>query len=157
MQNTLSRPKRLSVRDQIEELIDALNRLYFAGRFDELLEFFELPLPVYMASGIYLQPDREQVMGTIAQLRHSAVSGGATRLQHDIVSLRISGESPVALVHWRYFDAAEEVIGSSAVNYYCRPNPQGRLRVVMVEYLEHSFIGENLRIEPIKRRSATVH
>ncbi len=157
MQNALSRPKRLAVRDQIEKLIETMGQLYFTGRLDEVINYFVSPLPVYMASGIHLQPNLAEVRRSLSRLRRSAIAGGAKRLRHEIVSLRTSGANSVALVHWRYYDAEGEVIASSEVNYYCGPNPEGRLCILMVEYLDHSFIGEDLSIEPIVQKSATVH
>lgn len=122
-------------------LIRQMNRLYNAGHLDALAELFTPLLPVYTDKGISLRATHADTKASLTNLRETALSRGAVRVEHRILGVHTSpkGTSKAVSVEWLYLGADGTPVATGEVKYYCGRDSYGIARILMVEYSKPAF------------------
>ena len=129
------------MQKEIAAFFHRMARLFEEGQVSGLLEVFNERIPVYSDTGLTLRSTLRDTEVSIRRLMAAAHRKGATRLRHRIVSTRPSkgGGSTVVRIEWLYCDARDECVETGDVNYYCGPDRDGALRILMIEYIKVAF------------------
>lgn len=122
------------MHSQVASHLRTRGELLLAGRFDEMLDSYLFPLPVFLPAQRVLLPGPQAARAMLSILRRSLLQSGVVALRPQVRAVELPRAGRYRLwVDWQELVMPAAELRTSQAIYYCRATELGP-RIEMVNY-----------------------
>jgi hypothetical protein len=118
----------------------ALAQAFKEGHLERMASLYHYPLAIYSPSGLWLEANARETVEIVFRRRVAAIRAGMSDLRVTIGKPIEDGAERIRVnVAWDFVKADGTVFDRSRLRYFCRRDPDGQLRVEMIEFSQLAF------------------
>lgn len=124
----------------VEDMCAALVAAFVEGRLENLPRHYVYPLAVFLPDGVRIEMTPDVTTEKIFARRAAAMREGMRDVRLRIADVREVPNGRVTVdLSWEFVDVNGQPIDRSTMRYFCRRDPDGSVRVEMIEFSEIAF------------------
>ena len=130
----VSAPTQMADTALLMSFLERLQSSFLSMKLEELLEAFELPLPVYSSAGLKLVREAQEFVAMARMFRE--IRGDTVSSAFELLSLEpIVNDRFRAVAQWHHYDTEGRSTGNSQVRYFIHLREPDQFAIEMIEFL----------------------